>query len=79
MNIEHLVQMANDIGAFFKAEPSGEQAASAVCNHLKRYWDPRMRKQMIEHFNQEGGAGLEEPARSGVALLAADNKAPAPG
>jgi formate dehydrogenase subunit delta len=74
MNIEHLVRMANDIGAFFAAEPSREEAARAVCGHLKRYWDPRMRKQMIGHFNNEGGAGLDEPARSGVALLAAEKK-----
>ena len=73
MNIEHLVQMANDIGAFFAAEPGGEPPAKAVCNHFKRYWDPRMRRQMIEHFHA-GGEGLEEPARGGVALLAAEKK-----
>jgi formate dehydrogenase subunit delta len=74
MNIEHLVRMANDIGAFFAAEPSGERAASAVRDHLKRFWDPRMRKQMIEHFHA-GGGGLDEPARSGVELLAAESGA----
>jgi len=73
MNIEHLVRMANDIGAFFAAEPSGEAAARAVLNHIKRFWDPRMRREMIEHF-RAGGEGLDEPARDAVALLAAEQK-----
>ncbi|HEX2493734.1 MAG TPA: formate dehydrogenase subunit delta [Steroidobacter sp.] len=71
MNNEYLVRMANDIGAFFAAEPSREQAARAVSDHMKRFWDPRMRKQLLEHF-RSGGAGLEEPARSAAALLAAE-------
>ncbi|MGH8175139.1 MAG: formate dehydrogenase subunit delta [Steroidobacter sp.] len=63
--------MANDIGAFFAAEPSGEAGARAVLTHIKRFWDPRMRKQIVEHF-RSGGAGLDEPARSAVALLEAE-------
>ena len=69
MNIEHLVRMANDIGAFFAAEPSREEAARAVLNHIQRFWDPRMRREMLEHF-RAGGEGLDEPARGAVALLA---------
>jgi formate dehydrogenase subunit delta len=72
MNIDHLVRMANDIGAFFAAEPSGEPAR-AVLNHIKRFWDPRMRREMVEHF-RTGGDGLDEPARSAVALLAEEAK-----
>jgi len=68
MNINHLVRMANDIGAFFAAEPSSEPAR-AVLNHIKRFWDPRMRREMVEYF-RAGGDGLDEPARSAVALLA---------
>jgi len=40
--------------------------------HLKRYWDPRMRKQIIEHF-RSGGVGLDELALQGVAALAKDD------
>jgi formate dehydrogenase subunit delta len=71
MNVEHLVRMANDIGAFFAAEPSREAAALAVLNHIKRFWDPRMRRQMVEHF-RAGGEGLDEPARSAIELLASE-------
>ena len=69
MRIERLVSMANDIGAFFNAEPDKSEAAKSVANHLKRFWDPRMRRQIVEHY-REGGAGLDEVVRSAVRLLA---------
>jgi formate dehydrogenase subunit delta len=69
MRIERLVAMANDIGAFFRAEPDRREAAKGVASHLERFWDPRMRRQIVAHL-RSGGAGLDEPARSAVALLA---------
>lgn len=72
MHIDYLVRMANDIGAFFASEPDASVAAASVHNHLKRFWDPRMRAQIVAHFNAERGAGLENPALSGVKLLAAE-------
>ena len=60
--------MANDIGAFFNAEADKTQAAKNVANHLTRYWDPRMRRQIIAHY-REGGAGFDDIVRSAVALL----------
>lgn len=69
MRIQRLVAMANDIGAFFKAEPDQAAAAKGVASHIERFWDPRMRRQIVTHF-KSGGAGLDEPARSAIALLA---------
>lgn len=57
MNIQHLVKMANQIGQFFEAEPDQAQAANDVATHMKRFWDPRMRKAIIEHTGK-GGEGL---------------------
>jgi len=57
MHIERLVAMANDIGAFFDAEPDKVETAKGVANHLRRFWDPRMRRQILAHY-REGGAGL---------------------
>ena len=74
MRIERLVSMANDIGAFFEAEPNKTEAAQGVANHLKRFWDPRMRRQLVAHY-QKGGAGLKDVARAAVGLLA-DEKPP---
>ncbi|NJO12408.1 MAG: formate dehydrogenase subunit delta, partial [Gammaproteobacteria bacterium] len=43
MKIEYLVKMANEIDAFFGAEATAEERAQLVANHLRRFWDPRMR------------------------------------
>ncbi len=61
MNIDHLVKMANQIEAFFKSEPDREVAIDGITNHIRRFWDPRMRKQMCGHV-EAGGAGLSELA-----------------
>jgi formate dehydrogenase subunit delta len=71
VEIERLVKMANDIGAFFRADADRHQAAQSVATHLKKFWDPRMRRQIVAH-HASGGAGLEFPAREGVALLAGE-------
>lgn len=64
--------MANDIGAFFDADSDKAEAARSVANHLKKFWDPRMRREILVHY-REGGAGLNSLARSAVALLADTN------
>jgi formate dehydrogenase subunit delta len=71
MNIDLLIKMANEIGEFFAGTAEPEEAARAVANHLKRYWEPRMRAQMLAYYVQRHGAGLSDLARSAVALLAA--------
>jgi formate dehydrogenase subunit delta len=72
MHIDYLVGMANDIGAFFANEPDPGIAAASVHNHLKRFWDPRMRAQIVAHFHAERGAGLEPTALNAIKLLAAE-------
>ena len=50
MKTERLVTMANDIGHFFNAEADKNVAAQGVANHIKRYWDPRMRREMLAYY-----------------------------
>jgi len=71
VKIEYLVKMANEIGAFFASESDADQAANAVAGHLRRFWEPRMREQIVAH-QAKGGAGLSDLARKAVAQLAAD-------
>jgi formate dehydrogenase subunit delta len=77
MNIDLLIKMANEIGEFFVGTTDRDQAARDVANHLRRYWEPRMRAQMLTYYEQRQGAGLSDVARNAVALLAAASKAPA--
>ncbi len=72
MNIDLLIKMANEIGEFFAGATDAPQAARDVASHLKRYWEPRMRAQMIGYYEQRQGAGLSDVAKGGVALLAAE-------
>jgi formate dehydrogenase subunit delta len=70
MNAERLVAMANDIANFFHAEPDRSVAVDGVCNHLKRYWEPRMRRQIVAYERDHDGAGLSDLARAAVVKLA---------
>ena len=69
MNVQRLVAMANDIAAFFAAEPDPASAADQVANHLKKFWEPRMREAIRRHV-REGGTGLSALALQGVKRLA---------
>ena len=71
MNIDLLIKMTNEIGEFFAGADSKDPEAAArdVANHLKRYWDPRMRVQMLKYYEERGGAGLSDLGKRAVALL----------
>ena len=46
LDIERILAMADDIGDFFAPYPP-ERAAEGVRNHLRSYWDPRMRAALL--------------------------------
>jgi formate dehydrogenase subunit delta len=58
MNIDHLVQMANRIGEFFQAMPDHGEAVAGTAQHLRKFWAPPMRQQLLEHVGTAGSAGL---------------------
>jgi len=60
--------MANDIGHYFATEQDRAAAVAAVAGHLQRFWDPRMRRQIVAHV-AAGGAGLSDLARDAVSSL----------
>jgi len=57
MHVETLVRMVNQIGTFFEAMPDRAAALEEMAQHLRRFWEPRMRKQLMAHVDQ-GGEGL---------------------
>ena len=58
MNLPNLIKMANQIGTFFSTMPDSEQARQDLAMHLKRFWEPRMRRALLEYVEQEGGSEL---------------------
>jgi formate dehydrogenase subunit delta len=66
---EKLVGMANQIGKFFSAQPGGG-AAGDIADHIRKFWDPRMRADILAHL-EAGGTGLDPPVRAAIAQLKA--------
>ncbi|WP_211472450.1 formate dehydrogenase subunit delta [Collimonas humicola] len=71
MNLEHLVKMANQIGAFFDTMPDRPQAMTDLIAHLKRSWEPRMRRELLAYVDQQGGAELLPIVQEAIRLHAA--------
>jgi formate dehydrogenase subunit delta len=65
--IDKLVRMANQIGDFFAPMPKGE-AALGVATHLRRYWTPKMIRELIEAIDG-GRTDLNATAARGVSAL----------
>lgn len=60
MELENLVHMANRIGEFFAAMPDRDEAREGIATHIRRYWEPRMRKALLDHLDEAREAGLQE-------------------
>ncbi len=45
---QHLVQMAHDIAANTRTGKTEAEAASAIADHIQRFWTPKMRQQLLE-------------------------------
>ena len=62
-----MVHRANQIVLFFASYPHDE-AVAGVADHFRKFWEPRMRRQIIEYV-AAGGAGLHEFALEAVRSL----------
>ena len=68
IEVERLVAMANQIGDFFAPYPPA-QREEGVRNHLRNYWDPRMRAALLAHLDATGGEGIQAHVLAGARLL----------
>ncbi len=68
MNVERLVAMANQIGAFFNSQGTREQAVAGIADHLKRFWEPRMLLAIEQHVDS-GAEGLLDTVADAVRQL----------
>jgi formate dehydrogenase subunit delta len=67
MNSHHLVTMANRIADFFAAMPEHEEQVDGVANHLHKFWEPRMRRQLDELAAGADGQALHPLVREALA------------
>jgi formate dehydrogenase subunit delta len=68
--IDKLVRMANQIGDFFGPMPENE-GAQGVARHIRRYWTPKMTRELLEALDA-GRDGLNPTAARGVDVLRRD-------
>ncbi len=54
MSPDKLAYMANQIGKFFAHEPN-DKAVESITDHLRKYWDPRMRRTIVAEYDSIKG------------------------
>lgn len=60
MDTADMVHQANQIAQFFSSYSEAE-ALAGIEDHLRKFWEPRMRRQLIAHV-ERGGEGLSSLA-----------------
>jgi formate dehydrogenase subunit delta len=64
---DKLVMMANQIGKFFMPQRLADPV-DAIADHLRKFWDPRMRAAIVAYL-EKGGTDLDDPVRQAVRRL----------
>ena len=54
METGHLVTMANQIGAFYETMPDRKKALDDIADHIRKFWDPRMRRALLACVDAPG-------------------------
>src|SRR6476660_4265459 len=67
MSPDRLIYMANQIGKFFQSQ-GHDKAVPGIAEHIRKFWDPRMRKAIFAHLDS-GGAGLDPNVRDALETL----------
>jgi formate dehydrogenase subunit delta len=67
MHTDALVRMANQIGDFFVAMPDRDEALEGIAMHLKKFWEPRMRRELLAVVDAEGGGSLHAVVADAIA------------
>jgi len=67
MSPDRLIYMANQIGKFFQSQGHGN-AAPDIAEHIRKFWDPRMRSAILAHLDA-GGNGLDPDVRDAIEAL----------
>jgi len=62
-----MIHNANQIALYFAGYPR-EEAIAGVTDHLQKFWERRMKQQILEYVAQ-GGGGLHELALEAVKRL----------
>ena len=68
-----LIKMANQIASFFEVLPDREEGLQSVYEHIRKFWEPRMRTALLDFLEQHPDGQDGEIALSAFALEAINN------
>jgi len=77
MDALKLVKMANEISSFFESEPDPQAVSEGIAGHIKRFWDPRMRRALLAHIDASAGEGCKPAVLAAIASHRANLAPPA--
>jgi formate dehydrogenase subunit delta len=60
MQNSNLTRMGNQIATFFASMPDREEALLDLATHLRKFWEPRMRRAFLDEFDS-GHVGSMHP------------------
>jgi len=66
MDVNNLIRMANQIGEFFESMPDRTQALEDIASHIKRFWEPRMRRAILESLDQKNTEEFSDIVREAI-------------
>ena len=66
LHTQNLIQMANRIGQFFESMPDHAEALAGAADHIRKFWEPRMRAQILQQLDAEAGQALRPFMREAV-------------
>jgi len=64
---DRLVYMANQIGKFFHSQ-GHDKAVPGIAEHIKKFWDPRMKRAIFAHHDA-GGHDLDPQVSDAIGTL----------
>ncbi len=66
MDVNNLINMANQIGVFFESMPDRQQALHDLASHIRRFWDPRMRRTLLDSMEHDKAEGMSDIVRQAL-------------
>jgi formate dehydrogenase subunit delta len=66
MDSHQLIKMANQIGQFFESMPNRAEAEKDIATHLKRFWDPRMRRVILASLDTDDANSMSTIVREAL-------------
>ncbi|HZC45661.1 MAG TPA: formate dehydrogenase subunit delta, partial [Candidatus Acidoferrum sp.] len=71
-DIQHLIMMANDISNYFAGYPDRGDAVEEIANHLRNFWEARMRREIVDYV-ENGGDELHPLVREAISYIATES------